>query len=117
MSYKFLLATVGYVCRYALQYPIFAGPMETKRSFDKSAFSNFKSLPANKTAGDKTVKGESNHNLTDGRLPPINWNGYFTDIFGAPVSINGANNPVTNSGTAWQTNSSGFGVNMTNGSR
>src|SRR5258708_5813001 len=91
MSYKFLLASVA-ISAAMLCTTQSSHAQASKRSFDKSAFSNFKSLPANKTACDKTVKRV--HVQFDGwAVTTDKLNGYFTDIFGAPVSIKGITNP------------------------
>ncbi len=64
-----------------------------KRSFEKSAFSSYKSLPSNKDAIEKSTNLV--HDQFSGWVVTTDkLNGYFTDIYGQPINIDGNTNIV-----------------------
>ncbi len=71
--------------------PDYSFAQQQKKSYEISAFSNFKSLPANTTAQAKTIK--TAHSQFPGwTVTTDKLSGIFTDIYGAPVLFSGSNN-------------------------
>ncbi len=87
MSYKFLLATVATTVGI-LSCSQLSFARDQKRTFEKSVFNNFKALPVNRSAADKTVKNV-HANFAGWAVTTDKLNGCFTDIYGTPITIDG----------------------------
>jgi hypothetical protein len=90
MSCKSLFSSIALcVCMLAATSP--ADAQGNKKSYEKSAFSNFQSLPANKAAASKFLK-PINKEFPGWAATNDKLNGLFNDLYGSPITISGTTN-------------------------